>query len=255
MSRNEAVELDRCLDSLGFCDEVIVVDLQSSDSTVAIARQHGAVVVEHELVPMVEYARVDVAPRARHDWLLFTDPDEEVPPALASEIAKLLPAIADDVALVWAPIRFYVGSHPLRGTIWGGENRRRLLVRSAGVELVPRLFGGMLLREGFREHSLPFSEETAIRHRWVSGYRDWIAKHARYLEVSPRSRADAGEIASIRSVVGSPLAAFGECFVARHGYRDRVRGLALSILWAAFTTASEAALFREIRRRSRRGTG
>jgi len=254
-SRNEAADLDRCLDSLGFCDEVIVVDLQSSDSTAAIAQRHGAVVVEHELVPIAEYARIHVAPRARHEWLLFTDPDEEVPAALANEIAELLPTLADDVALVWAPIRYYVGPHPLRGTIWGGENRRRLLVRPGGVELVPRLFGGTLLRQGYRELSLPFTEETAIRHRWVSGYRDWIAKHVRYLGLSARSRADAGEIASVRSVVGAPLAAFAECFIAGRGYRDRARGLALSVLWAAYTTASEAALLRETHRRSRRGSG
>lgn len=255
VSRNEADDLDRCLASLGFCDEVIVIDLESSDSTAAVARRHGAVVVEHVPVPIAEYARVDVVPSARHEWLLFTDPDEEIATPLASEIAELLPTLADDVAVVWAPIRYYVGRHPLRGTIWGGENRRRLLVRPSGVELVPRLFGGTLLREGYREFSLPFSEETAIRHRWVSGYGDWIAKHTRYLRLSARSRADAGEVASIRSVVRSPPAAFYECFVVRQGYRDGGRGLALSLLWGAYTAASEAALLRETRRRARRGGG
>jgi glycosyltransferase involved in cell wall biosynthesis len=255
VSRNEAAELDSCLGSLGFCDEIIVVDLQSGDSTAAVAQQHGAVVVEHEPVPIVEYARIDTASVARHDWLLFTDPDEQVPAALANEVAELHPSLADDVALVWAPIQYYVGAHPLRGTIWGGENRRRLLVRRSGVEFIPRLYGGTVVREGYREVSLPFSQETAIRHQWVSGYGDWLTKHARYLRVSAQSRADAGEIASVRSVVRSPFSAFADCFIVRRGYRDRGRGLALSVLWATYTTASEAVLLREIRRRSRRRAG
>jgi hypothetical protein len=206
-------------------------------------------------VPIAEYARIDVVGQARHSWLLFTDPDEELPPALANEVAALLPTIADDVALVWGPIRFYVGSRPLRGTIWGGENRRRLLARFEGVELVPRLFGGTVVREGYRELSLPFSADTAIRHWWVTGYAGWIDKHLRYLRLAGRNRADAGEIAGWRSVMRTPATAFWESFVAQRGYLDGVTGLTLSVLWAVFATASEASLAREVRRRARRLAG
>ncbi|HEY2074117.1 MAG TPA: glycosyltransferase, partial [Gaiellaceae bacterium] len=77
-SRNEGHLLGPCLDSIAFCDEIIVVDLESNDDTVAVAEAHGARVVRHPLVPIAEAARVTVAPQARHDWLLVVDPDEEV---------------------------------------------------------------------------------------------------------------------------------------------------------------------------------
>src|SRR5207244_3140199 len=96
-SRNEAKELRRCLATLGFCDEIIVVDLESTDDTISVAEQAGARVVRHELVPIAEWARVDVIGQARHPWLVFTDPDEEVPAALAEEARRLLPTLADDV--------------------------------------------------------------------------------------------------------------------------------------------------------------
>ena len=254
-SRNEARDLDRCLASLHFCDELIVIDLSSSDDTTAVAARHGARVVAHEPVTIAEQARITVVSEARHSWLLFTDPDEELPAALAEELAALLPTFEQDIALVWAPIRFYIGSRPLHGTIWGGENRRRLLVRSDGVDLLPRLFGGVVVREDFRELSLPFSEKTAIRHHWVTGYGDWIEKHRRYLRLAGKSRADAGEIGGARSVLRAPFAAFVESFLVKRGYRDGVTGLALSLLWGGYAAASEVALVRELQRRVRAPAG
>jgi glycosyltransferase involved in cell wall biosynthesis len=247
-SRNEADELRRCLPTLAFCDELIVIDLESSDDTADVAAAHGARVVPHPRVPIAEWARIDVVPQARHDWLLFTDPDEEIPPALADELGELLPGIPDEVGIVWAPIRFLVGGRPLRGTIWGGENRRRLLVRRDGVELTATTFGGTHLRPGFRMLELPFTEETAIRHHWVNGYRDWIAKHRRYLALEPIDRARAGNVTGVRAILAAPWRSFYASFVKRQGYRDGLVGLVLSLLWAAYTTASELALLRELRR-------
>lgn len=246
-SRNEAGDLDRCLPTLAFCAEVIVIDLESSDDTRLVAERHGARVVPHALVPIAEWARIDVVAEARHDWLLFTDPDEELPAALADELARFLADPPDDVALVWAPIRFHFRDRPLRGTFWGGENRRRLLVRRSGVELSPTVFGGTHLRPGYRMLELPFSEATAIRHRWVGGYRDWVGKHRRYLALEPADRARAGEVTGVRRVAGRPFGAFWDSFVAKRGYRDGITGLALSVLWAGYSVLAELALLRRLR--------
>jgi glycosyltransferase involved in cell wall biosynthesis len=48
ITRNEAVKIGACLDSLAFCDERIVVDCGSQDETVRIARERGARVEHHE---------------------------------------------------------------------------------------------------------------------------------------------------------------------------------------------------------------
>jgi glycosyltransferase involved in cell wall biosynthesis len=253
-SHNEADELDRCLGSLTFCDEVIVIDIASEDDTARVAEAHGARLVPHEWVPIAEWARIDIVPSARNDWLLFTDPDEEIPAALASRVADFLSTVADDVALVWAPIRFYVGDKPLRGTIWGGENRRRFLVRRDGVELTKASFGGTSMRPGFRMVELPFDAETAIRHRWVDGYGDWIAKHRKYVRLQAVDRAAAGEVTGLRGIASAPWRGFHESYVAKAGYHDGFTGLALSVLWATFVTASDVALYRRLRAQ-RNGTG
>lgn len=246
-SRNEAHLLDRCLDSIAFCDELIVIDIESDDDTAGVAARNGARVVRHEYVSIAEAARVDVAPLARHDWLLVVDPDEEVPAALAVEIERLLPALADDVAAVDAPRQYYFAGRPLQGTIWGGPNKRRLLVRRTAVELTPTIWGGMRLKEGYHVEVMPFTAETAIAHRWAAGYRELVQRHRRYLALEPVDRAAAGEVTGLRAVVAAPWSSFRESFFTRRGYRDGVTGLALSLFWAWFRTAGELALLRRLR--------
>lgn len=248
-SRNEGHLLPRCLDSIAFCDEVIVIDIDSADATAATASARGATVVHHDYVPIAEIARVTVAPRARHDWLLVLDPDEEVPSALADVVRGLLSGLDSDVAAVDAPRQYYFAGRPLHGTTWGGPNRRRLLVRRSAVELTPAIWGGMRIKDGFHVVGLPFTSETAIAHYWARGYRDLVSRHRRYLRLEPGDRADAGEVTGWKAVLGTPVREFWRSFVARRGYSDGVTGLALSVFWAAFRTAGEVGLLRELRRR------
>jgi glycosyltransferase involved in cell wall biosynthesis len=249
-SRNESGLLERCLAAIGFCEELIVIDIDSDDDTAAVAEACGARVVRHPYVPIAEAARVTIAPQARHDWLLVVDPDEEVPAALADEVAKLLPRIPNEVAAVDAPRQYYFAGRPLRGTVWGGPNKRRLLVRRTAVELTPAIWGGMRIGEGYRVLELPFTPETAIVHRWASGYRELIRRHRRYLSLEIADRAAAGEVTGYRAVALMPWRSFRESFVTKHGHRDGATGLALSLFWAAFRTAAELGLLRRLRRRA-----
>ena len=59
-SRNEALLLPRCLDAVSFCEELIVIDVDSSDDSAEVARNHGAKVVWHSYVPIAEQAREQV---------------------------------------------------------------------------------------------------------------------------------------------------------------------------------------------------
>jgi glycosyltransferase involved in cell wall biosynthesis len=249
-SRDEAALLPRCLEAIRFCDELVVVDIDSTDDTADVARAHGARVVRHDNVPIAEWARVTVAPQAQHEWLLVVDPDEVLPAALAREVASLLSSLDGDVAAVDAPRQYYFRGRPLRGTVWGGPNKRRLLVRRAAVELTPTIWGGMRIRPGYRVLELPFTAETAIAHYWASSYRELVRRHMRYLRLEPVDRAAAGEVTGLRRLAATPWSSFRESFVSKHGYRDGATGLGLSVFWAVFRTLGEAALLRRLRRQS-----
>ena len=88
--RNEARNLPRCLESLLEAGEVYVVDSQSSDETVEIARSFGARVVQFHYTggwPKKRQWAMDTLPLA-YDWVFLVDADEALTPGLADEIRR-----------------------------------------------------------------------------------------------------------------------------------------------------------------------
>ncbi|HBA83628.1 MAG TPA: hypothetical protein DCZ95_05985 [Verrucomicrobia bacterium] len=82
---NEEDKIGRCLQSLRWCDEIVVMDSFSTDRTVEICREYTDRVYQHEWLGYVGQ-RNTVRELSRHPWILFLDSDEEVSPALRDEI-------------------------------------------------------------------------------------------------------------------------------------------------------------------------
>jgi len=90
--RNEAQNLDRCLSSVQGVGEVYVIDSQSTDNTVEIARSFGARIIQfyyHGGWPKKRQWALDTLPLA-YDWVLLLDADEALTPELGSEIRQVI---------------------------------------------------------------------------------------------------------------------------------------------------------------------
>lgn len=86
LTKNEEKTIRRCLTSLQWCDEVIVIDDFSSDSTVEIAKKLKATVYQHALDGDFAQQRNFALTKANNDWVLFVDADEVVSKELADEM-------------------------------------------------------------------------------------------------------------------------------------------------------------------------
>jgi len=86
IAKNEAANIADCLDSLAFCDEVVVVDGGSGDDTVALAKAKGAQVVSAPDWRGYGPQKNLALSQAHGEWVLSLDADERVTPALAREI-------------------------------------------------------------------------------------------------------------------------------------------------------------------------
>ncbi|HEX7338926.1 MAG TPA: glycosyltransferase family 2 protein [Rhodanobacteraceae bacterium] len=116
ITHNEADCIARCLDSVPFAAEKLVLDSGSDDDTVAIARAHGAR-VEHQDWLGFGPQRNAAAALCSHDWLLVLDADEWLSPELAAELQRELPALMASPATaavlrrrsiyMGRPMRFY----------------------------------------------------------------------------------------------------------------------------------------------------
>lgn len=248
-SHNEARLLERCLPTIApHCDELLVIDIASTDDTVAVAERHGARVLRHEWVPIAERARLDLVDEAEHEWLLFLDPDEAFSPVLADQLATLLPSLGPQVGVVDCPWQFYFKGKPLEGTVWGGISRKRTLARRGAAELRGTVHSGTKAAAGHTIADVEYSGDNAIAHYWGTGWRSLVSKHWRYLHLEGPDRRAQGLVTGLRDIVGTPLPAFWNSFVRRRGYRDGLTGFLLSLLWAAYATGAKVVLWLELRR-------
>lgn len=87
--RNEEKNIDDCLSSLKFCDEVIVVDSGSRDRTAEWAGRRGARIFQKNFTDFSSQKNYGIQ-KASCDWILLVDADERVSPELAEEIRRVI---------------------------------------------------------------------------------------------------------------------------------------------------------------------
>lgn len=88
VAMNEEDRIERCLDSVAFCDETIVVDSHSTDRTRELAAARGVRVIERDWPGFLAQKKFAIA-EASNEWVLVVDADEWVSPKLAREVQRL----------------------------------------------------------------------------------------------------------------------------------------------------------------------
>ncbi|MFA6232256.1 MAG: glycosyltransferase family 2 protein [Rhodanobacter sp.] len=114
ITHNEADNIARCLDSVPFAAEKLVIDSGSDDDTISVAQAHGARVVHQDWLGFGAQ-RNFASNQCRHDWILVLDADEYLSPELADELQLRLPALmsSDTPAAYLRRSTIYMGA-PMR---------------------------------------------------------------------------------------------------------------------------------------------
>lgn len=90
LTKDEEQNIEKCLESVKWCDEIIVIDDNSSDKTVEIAKEYKAKIYPNALVRDFSAQRNYGLSKAKNEWVLFIDSDEVVSDALAFEISNAI---------------------------------------------------------------------------------------------------------------------------------------------------------------------
>jgi len=227
LTRNEEANLEYALRSLyTWCDEVIVVDMRSTDSTREIARRYTDTVLDHEQIADFGLARQAAVDAATSEWILSIDADEVVTPGLARWIRDFIDSDPPyDVALI-PRCNVFLGRW-LRSTPWWPGKPR--LFRKGKLTVTADLHAGLLPDPGARIARLPRQPETSLWHFTRLSLEDIAAKTNRYtsLEAATALRSGRGDPRGIELFwrAGRELAVY----VAKRGYRDGLGGLAYAI--------------------------
>lgn len=124
--KNEAANLPRCLQSVAWADEIIVVDSQSTDGSPALAEAHGARVVQFAFNgtwPKKKNWALENLP-FRHDWVFILDADEVLPPGTEEEFRAIVTDPAHPTNGYWINRRFMFMGQWLRHSYYPNWNLR-----------------------------------------------------------------------------------------------------------------------------------
>lgn len=129
LAKNEAGRIRDCIESVRWADEILVVDDESTDDTVAIATSLGARVLKRNM-DIEGRHRNWAYDQAKHEWVLSLDADERVTPQLAQEIAALFRGGVPPYETYAIPRRNYIGSYWMRYGGWYPSAQMKMFKRS-----------------------------------------------------------------------------------------------------------------------------
>ena len=224
---NEARRLRASLESLRFCDQLIVTDLGSTDESVEIARQCGAEILQRDRVPIVEHIREELTAHAAHDWIIFLDPDEVFPVEAESELRELIERLPT-LAVITIGLQFYFLGRPLRSTLWGTIHEKSVVCHRRRTSFPKLVHHSPCPLPGYETRTLPSSSRHRIQHYWVDSYRQLFEKHWRYIREEGQARYQRGERFSWRRCASSALLSLKMNLFAHHAWRGGWPGLFLS---------------------------
>lgn len=213
---NAAAQLEACLASLAFCDEIVIVDSGSTDATLDIAETYGAKVIASEWLGFGLQKQFAVA-QAKHDWVLCVDADERVSERLA-------------VSIVAA-----VGASELRVFRFARCNRfmGRYLRHGEGYpDWSVRLFHRQYARwsdDAVHEKVLTQGEIGVLQgdllHDSAESLDQYLAKQNRYTTIAANEALAIGKRASAFKLLLSPCVRFVKFYFVRRGFLDGLPGL------------------------------
>jgi len=223
---NEEKNIEKCLSSLAsWVSEIIIVDMNSSDNTVKIAKGFTDKIYSFPYIGFVEPARNMAIGKAHGDWIILVDADEEIPKSLSSKIKDLISKT--DCSYFRIPRKNIIFSKWIRHASWWPDYQIRLFKKGA-VSWSDKIHSIPLTRG--QGSDLTLSEENAIVHYNYQSVEQFIERLNRYTSIQAKELYISGKKFSWQSLIHSPTQEFLSRYFQSEGYKDGIHGLILSLM-------------------------
>lgn len=224
ISKNEEANIERCLKSVSFADEIIVLDSGSTDNTVEIAKKYTDQVVITDW-PGYGIQKQRALAKANGDWVLNLDADESVSEELQHEIKHAMRSDKADAYRIAIQMIFY--NKPLK---YSNSPKRhiRLFKREKAQYSKDIVHEKILLPAGARIAKI----KQAIRHHSFQDISHVLYKLNKYSSYSAKIRIEnKKEVGFTRILLGTGWMFF-RCFIVQRGFLDGQAGFLFALFGA-----------------------
>jgi (heptosyl)LPS beta-1,4-glucosyltransferase len=229
LTYNESEHIQACIKSVSFADVIVVFDSYSTDDTVALAQQAGAVVIQNPFENYAQQRNAALKSMESHaDWVLFVDADERIPAELAAEVRAVIEQSGYDGWRI--PRHNYIFSNLTTGAGWFPDYQTRLLrIGAAHYDPKRKVHEVVIFRGG--DAALGTLKQT-ITHYNYKDARQFALKQRKYTAYEAKILHEQGIKPKLRNYILQPLRHFYWRFITLKGYQNGFHGLRLSCLMA-----------------------
>ena len=221
---NEIGYIERCIDSVRFADEIIVVDSFSTDGTYEYLKRDPDVrVMQHPFENFTQQKSFALS-QASNDWVLFIDADEVVTPALEQEILEVTSSETPHAAF-WCYRKFMFQDEPLNFSGWQTDKNYRLFRKNKACFTDRKLVHETLELEGTSGIL-----ENKLIHYCYKNYEDYKSKMLHYGRLKAKEDFYKESIFNYFLMIAKPSWRFIHHFFLRLGFLDGKKGIIISYL-------------------------
>lgn len=197
LTRNSALTMERCLESVKDFAEIVVLDGNSTDKTLEIALRYGCRVykqyeTDEPLVRISDFSEIrnKGLRLATYDWFMFIDSDEYLSPGAVEEIRKIVESPAPPASAFWQPRKYVVLGKLIECVTTYPNQQIRLFRRSQVEGFIKPVHERIKLREGTKIGRLQNVEYVPIDspEMFSARLRRYIETEARRYENSSRQK-------------------------------------------------------------------
>ncbi|MCB0329454.1 MAG: glycosyltransferase [Bdellovibrionales bacterium] len=246
--RDEEKNIGRCLDSLSFADEILLVDSGSKDRTLEIARAFPKIRIIERHWPGHREQKQFALEQCKYKWVLNLDSDEELSSELKGQVIRILEedkegkAVADGFLL--CRVVYYLNRWWDNGG-WHPEYRMRFFQREKAQ------WGGHNPHEKAHVDGRVVKLDGYIYHYTCKTITDFIDTQNKFSSQSARVMSEQGVRSSISKMIVRPVFRFFKFYVIKLGFREGKYGFIQAVLEATYTFLKYAKLW-EMQREEKR---